>query len=317
MKSHLSVANQVEFLQNNVEDSLRDFDFPKIPFPDEMSEFFIDDQLEIIEIQNFNDFLYNNSNNPFNLDLVLSNNEWNFNAPTENNLDIPPNHISQWMDDLGRDAFGCYYPYHYYYSSGKWGIYIYMDVIHSHVQKLTKEQPEIFGIQKYSFSDLYRLYAHFVHRHELFHFQVELFTTNVEICQLTARYIPSREKINAQFSRSEHWLEEALAESTSLNSRYVGNNSAIPVHDRKRFYEYDLKSMPAGYRDYRCESYGGPINAHKHFATQLTHTSLYPTYNEYNPIENTVKSENFVNQKKVPTYLVYNKYGRFGKLKIF
>jgi hypothetical protein len=93
-----------------------------------------------------------------------------------------------------------------------------------------------------------------------------------------------------------------LAEASVLNSRLIKNRTGIDSKVLREIYEYDLKFMPPGYRDYACKYYGGPDEAHKYFAAQLIEMNHKPQTRSTEM--HTVKSEFSSDDFAVPLYFV-------------
>ena len=147
-------------------------------------------------------------------------------------------------------------------------------------------------------------YCYGVFRHELFHHQVERFSTKHEILTHTVNFKRYREEVNIPCSGTENWLEEALAEATVLKSVHVFRNIDMSAKDFKELYQFDLKQMPPGYRDYHCRKFGGPAKAHKLFASQIIQTQINP-YPAPGTAMCTVSSNEFSKSwKEVPIYMV-------------
>lgn len=209
---------------------------------------------------------------------------------------IPQMDLSNLMEEFGRDAFGMYLPFHYFRDC--WGIYLFKDNIQSRVTVLH----EIFK-DKIDRDTLLRMYEYAVYRHELFHYQVERFATKIEIIKQQRIYGPSR-RINQVFKKSADWLEEALAESSVVNSKLVPNRTHLSPKLVKEIYERDLQDMPDGYKHYKCKKYKGEKNAHRHFATQICRFRLIPKKNEYLTEMVSIKNEFIALDKKVHAYMV-------------
>jgi hypothetical protein len=210
--------------------------------------------------------------------------------------------ITGLIRKFGRDAYGCYLPFHYYKDC--WGIYLFKEIIEKRVSELY----EIFR-NEISLKDLKKMYMYAVYRHELFHYHVERFCTKLEIAIKQPVYKNSR--VMAELVRgTDEWLEEALAESAVLSSELVKNRTGLKPKLIRKIYEYDLDFMPPGYRDYKCLNFGGPVKAHQVFSGQLIENNLEPKHPP-TPLFG-VKNEFVSMDKKVPAFLVtgFNKLRR-------
>jgi hypothetical protein len=199
------------------------------------------------------------------------------------------------IKQYGREAFGLYLPFHFYYKCN-WGIYLFPELIRLQAVKLHK----VFK-KKISIEQMKAFYMIAMYRHELFHYETERFVTKLEITTRNPHYIRSHE-LYQKLAYSEHWLEEALAEASVLNSRLIKNRTGIDSKVLREIYEYDLKFMPPGYRDYDCKYYGGPDEAHKYFAAQLIEMNYKPQTRSTEM--HTVKSEFSSDDFAVPLYFV-------------
>jgi hypothetical protein len=223
-----------------------------------------------------------------------------------NNLyfnEVASNHIFEEKElaaltaDFGNDAFGFYLPMHSFFKSkgSPWGIYLFLDIIFAQAKKLHKT------FAKLNLMNMYLLYSQCVYRHELFHYQTERFATSLEVLNRKAYYLKYQEEIYSKYALTEDWLEECLAESAVLKSRMITNKVGIDSKLRNQIYEFDLKNMPPGYRDYECKKYNGSKNAHKYLSSQIIHLE------NAQPLPTSIlniKTSFAVNDKTVPLYAV-------------
>ncbi|MFN4763717.1 hypothetical protein ACKGJN_11375 [Gillisia sp. Q332] len=211
--------------------------------------------------------------------------------------------LSALTEDLGREAFGMYLPMHYYFQSRKnpWGVYLFPEAIFQWAKNLYQVKGKSLGL---SLRQVELAFTYAVFRHELFHHQVECFSTKQEVLNHKVNYNAYGDNVNGPCSKSEDWLEEALAEATVLNSKHVYHNTKIKAPIFRKLYEFDLKRMPAGYRDYHCRKFGGPEKAHKLFASQIAQCKINPIPAPATKMC-TVSANEFSNSwKKVPIYMV-------------
>ncbi len=207
--------------------------------------------------------------------------------------------LANLITDFGKDAFGCYLPMHAFYQSAStpWGIYLFPELIIEQATQLHGEINE--GLQWWEHIVFY-LYA--VYRHELFHFQVERFATRLEILFNRAFYKPYRLNVSDEVCNSEDWLEEALAENSVLNSRLVANRTGISGKTFRKIYAHDLQNMPPGYRDYHCQSHGGPEQAMRKFTAQVASGTVEPDRYPTNLM--TIRTEYAYPDQRVPGYFM-------------
>ena len=305
LKSKKTFQEEYDFLKSYIPNAIEDHDFEKLPLPpgfiedlfgDSLVEYDIT-QIDIEEFFNSIELPNINTENilPINSEIDLFSN------------DRPRNRFKRMMEDYGRDVFGMYLPFHYYFKSGKWGIYLFVDLIEERAKELYYQQNIMARqFQRLTLQEMKLFYYYAVFRHEFFHYQTEVFATNAEILSDKALYINYNEQVKELVRYTEHWLEEALAESSVLKSTLVIKRAKISKLAMKAIYEYDLQFMPPGYRDYHCRDYGGPDNAHKYLASQIIQTDVRP--NNLVPKNNTIKKEFRHDYSKVPIYLVkFNK----------
>ena len=305
LKSKKTFQEEYDFLKSYIPNAIEDHDFEKLPLPpvfiedlfgDSLVEYDIT-QIDIEEFFNSIELPNINTENilPINSEIDLFSN------------DRPRNRFKRMMEDYGRDVFGMYLPFHYYFKSGKWGIYLFVDLIEERAKELYYQQNIMARqFQRLTLQEMKLFYYYAVFRHEFFHYQTEVFATNAEILSDKALYINYNEQVKELVRYTEHWLEEALAESSVLKSTLVIKRAKISKLAMKAIYEYDLQFMPPGYRDYHCRDYGGPDNAHKYLASQIIQTVVRPNY--LVPKNNTIKKEFRHDYSKVPIYLVkFNK----------
>jgi hypothetical protein len=204
--------------------------------------------------------------------------------------------IHELMSIYGTETFGLYLPFHNYYAC-KWGIYLFPEIMNNHVDHLYEK----FKNDGYELDQLRVMYFFAIYRHELFHYQTERFATKLELITHQAHY-KGLANIDAQVRNSEDWLEEALAEATVLDSILVSNRSKMGIEKIRKVYKHDLKQMPAGYRDYACEKFGGHHNAHNFFASQIKEMKVNPAFILTDLFN--VKGEFSINDHDVPLYIV-------------
>jgi len=242
----------------------------------------------LVELLNANDY------------TTLGRIKYNLPSLTDNAFQsqLSPGLVQNLFLNFGSEAFGMYLPMHSFYKNRQnpWGIYLFPEVIGPHVQTLY----EVFQGQ-ISHINLLRFYIWCVYRHELFHFHTESFSTAQEVLGRKPLFLRYQKAIYKRHKFTEEWLEEALAEASVLESRLVGNRIDIKAALRKKIYKYDLRRMPDGYKHFECTLYGGPKEAHRHFAAQLLHLE------EVNPLPTlmtTVKNEFIRKDINVPVYMV-------------
>ena len=220
---------------------------------------------------------------------------------------IPAATLAALTTELGRDTFGFYLPMHYYFKSKKtpWGIYLFPDLIMPWAKNLYNTKGKALGL---TLRQVEYAFAYAVFRHELFHHQVERFSTKQEILTHKVNYKAYWNNVYCPTSKSEDWLEEALAEATVLNSVHVFHNIEIKPSTFRKLYEFDLKRMPPGYSDYHCIRYGGYENAHKIFASQIAQGKIEPIPAPATNICTVNTNEFSTSWKKVPIYMVKFKF---------
>jgi hypothetical protein len=210
---------------------------------------------------------------------------------------IAEQRLKDFIVQFGKDTFGCYLAMHKFFRNKitPWGIYLFPEIILSQATQLHSIfQDEI------TMENCFKLYAYCVYRHELFHYQTEKYATGFEVNCRKPYYLNYNSKIYQKYALTEDWLEEALAEASVLKSQLVSKRSSIPLTLMKKIYEYDLKSMPPGYRDYGCKKYGGEAKAHLYLASQILNLENYlPLPTDIHTIKSDFKSND-----KVPVYFV-------------
>lgn len=220
-----------------------------------------------------------------------------------NEESIPMESLSVLTADLGREAFGMYLPMHYYFQSSKtpWGIYLFADTIIPWAKNLFEAKGKSIGL---TLRQVQYAFTYAVFRHELFHHQVERFSTKHEILTHQVNYKTYGSKVNWATRNSEDWLEEALAESSVLNSVHVFRNIDLKSSTFQKLYEFDLKRMPPGYRDYHCRKFGGPEKAHQLFASQIIQCKVDVSPAPATKLCTVSANEFSTSWKKVPIYMV-------------
>jgi hypothetical protein len=295
MKSKQTFVEEYEFLKSNIPTAVEDLDFADLPLSPSMVEDLFGEDIVEYEISkiDIDDFF-----NSFELikDYPRLNLEYEY----------PKNRFKRMMEEYGRDFFGLYLPYHYYFKSGKWGIYLFVELIEQRAEELYTEQQRLRLFRHVNLQEFKLLYYYAVYRHEFFHYQAEVFATNSEVHSLKPLYINYNVYVKDYVRHTKDWLEEALAEASVLRRTLVVKRTKLNKKILNAIYEFDLQFMPPGYRDYECKSYGGPDKAHQYLASQIIQTRVRP--NLLVPQNNTIKKEFFHDYKKVPVYLVkFNK----------
>lgn len=216
---------------------------------------------------------------------------------------IPHSVLSALTEELGREAFGMYLPMHYYFQSKKnpWGIYLFADTILPWANNLYEAKGKSLGL---TLRQVQYAFTYAVFRHELFHHQVERFLTKHEILTHQVNYKTYGNEVNWTTRNSEDWLEEALAESSVLNSVHVFRNIDLKSSTFQKLYEFDLKRMPPGYRDYHCRKFGGPEKAHQLFASQIIQCKVDVSPASATKLCTVSANEFSTSWKKVPLYMV-------------
>lgn len=216
---------------------------------------------------------------------------------------IPHTTLSALTAELGREAFGMYLPMHYFFQSKKtpWGIYLFADTILPWAKNLYEVKGKSLGL---TLRQVEYAFTYAVFRHELFHHQVERFSTKHEILTHQVNYKKYGSEVKWKTSNTEDWLEEALAEATVLNSVHVFRNIDLKSSTFKKLYEFDLKRMPPGYRDYHCKKFGGPEKAHQLFASQIIQCKVDVSPAPATKLCTVSANEFSVSWKKVPIYMV-------------
>ena len=196
-----------------------------------------------------------------------------FHYGNSNNSRISPDILLALVSDIGREAFGMYLSMHYYFKSKKnpWGIYLFADVILLWAEKLYNDKGKSLGL---SIEEVQYAFTYAVFRHNLFHFQVERYSTEIEILTHKVNFRQYKKNVYWPTKHSEDWLEKILAEVTVLNTLEMLKKTDLISEEFRKLYEFDLKKMPSGYKHYHCNKYGGPRNAISIFASQIAQCKI-------------------------------------------
>ncbi|MEM2619388.1 MAG: hypothetical protein QXL58_04970 [Candidatus Hadarchaeales archaeon] len=103
------------------------------------------------------------------------------------------------MREWGIEALAFYAPYHFYGTN--WGIYFYEDRLLSFAYHLWKKCGGPFG-------ESFILAFKFVHKHELFHFNLEFLSTVGE--EITGKNIYRKNNSDPSLSWKKHWLKPTV-----------------------------------------------------------------------------------------------------------
>ena len=295
MSSVELMNRELDFLDKEVPNSIEHHNWTHEVFPEELREIYDPEEVTIERYESIED-LVGEVINPYRSSDLPFNNPRSF-PGFVNFLDLAKR--------LGAEFFGFYLPYHKYHNSNRWGIYLMKEPILEHCDLLYHSQEEYLGKEILTYEEVQQIFIYCIFRHETFHYQVETFVTRMELIQNKALYLPYQYDVEPIVMNSKHWLEEALAESTVIRSRYVANkNKGVKAKHITAMYEWHLQMMPPGYSDYGCEEYNGPDEAHEYFASQLKETSRNPK--AILPKSMTIKSLNLHDFSSVPTYWVSN-----------
>lgn len=300
MKTTFTVENEFNFLSDHVPGSVFDNDFERLPLPPDYEILLFGEnqpEISIDRISDFDDFLNNNIRLYDNFDeREIKNDKLNISSNHFNKI------IAQLIETYGREAFGLYLPFHYYYLSGKWGIYLFKDIIEERALFLYENQDEFFENKEMTLKEIKYFYYNAVFRHECFHYQTEIFSTRAEIFTGKPLYDTYNDHVVTQVRNTYRWLEEALAESSVLKSKHIKYRLKVKPNLLNRIYKYDLQFMPPGYRDYECKFCGGPKRGLQLLSSQILNTNESPS--SLVPNRHTIANMYNHDYREIPTYLV-------------
>lgn len=200
----------------------------------------------------------------------------------------------------GSDALAYYAPFHFYKTS-VWGIYIPdSSLVYLASAFLNKK------VLSTSDSWALRLAYATLWRHEYFHFQAELATTNLELI-FGDRNI-YRDNF---FDRKVLLLEEALANACALDYLQSDMTYSASYHDVKFFIgclARWMKSQPEGYRDYDkwLASQGGVLSGLDNYSKQLQQNFIRSRRRGTMPPSNVIDIFLLSNFSKVPVYRIHD-----------
>lgn len=224
----------------------------------------------------------------------------------EINNDSPSN-VNQYdnlINRLGGEFLGMYVSMHSHFENQKypWGIYLFPEAIRLAAYKLYSDP----SLPSAALNEYIRLMVYAVFRHEVFHYQVERYTTFQEISQRRNLYFPYKKTVYCHYFLSKECLEEALAESAAHKSKFIKNGfktNGFSSREITRILEKHSDNLPAGYRDYDCATFIDEENAHKILAAQICYTT--PSFNPKMTDSSTIKSTQFFTTGiEVPLYIV-------------
>jgi hypothetical protein len=230
------------------------------------------------------------------------NNQFISNQNNDPKQSIYPNDLTAQINRYGGEFLGMYVSMHSHFEDKDypWGIYLFPEVI----KKVADELQKKAALPRKDQSLYRKLLLFSVFRHELFHFQVERFTTILEIAQKRSLYLPYKKTVYCHYYLSKYCLEEALAEHTAIESRTIRNKlkSEFTPSEIRSILEAHARSLPPGYRDFACPEFGGPDKAHQILAAQIAYTT--PHMDVHLTDLTTVKSQFMTNNSDVPIYIV-------------
>jgi hypothetical protein len=207
---------------------------------------------------------------------------------------------------FGTDAFGTYCPWHAFGRSGEtpWGFYLFFEkliewaaALHRSGQFLPDPKPSPLKV--------FQLLWLLTYRHELFHFQVELYATRLESALRHPIYRPYVECVRTPVMNSERWWEEALAQAVVLRSNYVKRTLEIDSHYVNSYMVPYFLTFPNGYRHFQCKRIsGGVAGAHRLLSAQIARTEIDIPEETWNTDLSLAKSEYRIRKEAVPGYLL-------------
>jgi len=154
----------------------------------------------------------------------------------------PLGDIWENIEQGGTEAIAFYMPFHYDHQPLPWGIYFYRNRVEALAHKIMSSHSAPF---RNAMNSLIRLVTH----HELFHFSVELFATNIERITNSAIYCPySHYVYNHPSTDACHPVEEALA-NTSAFFNFMKEGWFDYVFDEQWVRQF-LSRQPNGYCDW-------------------------------------------------------------------
>jgi hypothetical protein len=170
--------------------------------------------------------------------------------------------ISHDSDRLGIEAFATYLPIHFFLRSEsfstEWGIYISESGIAQLgclLQECFESHTSFGPVKKEKKHHFLEIAYQILLRHELTHYRIELFALNAELTQHRPLYVPYLNHVYASLYESPDCFEEALANSSVLNSNVIrdlvkelypdsGTNWSSIVENEV------FQRQPPGYSDY-------------------------------------------------------------------
>jgi len=214
---------------------------------------------------------------------------------------------------LGTDAFGTYLPWHRYANSPTtpWGVWFFLEPLLWWAADLCA-----VGARSGLVLDArqaFNLAFCVTYRHELFHFHVERFAIRQEVLLRKPIYLPYDREVfsHPRIVGTKHWLEEALAQATVLESSWLYKRVGLAKGGLHVFLAEQFRHFGGGYGDFECESKGGPERAHGLLAAQIIRSTRFPRI----PVTKlaTPKQERSAAPGLVPGYLAFTPriVGRF------
>jgi len=169
----------------------------------------------------------------------------------------------------GLDAIAWYAPYHLY-DDQNWGIYFDSAGLDQFAWIIYEELRSVkYNTRINPFTFAGQLAFGSVYAHELFHAKVEAALSWLELTSSEPRYISFKENVYNKLRLSEDWLEEALANWSSLEwvKCYASQNKLNDIDNLLTCYQQILDLSPPGYKEWRK---GSQISIWRKFTTQLT-----------------------------------------------
>lgn len=221
--------------------------------------------------------------------------------------------VAAATDKLGTDAFGTYLPWHRYANSPTmpWGVWLFLEPLLWWAADLRAAGARAGLVL--DARQAFNLAFCVTYRHELFHFHVERFAIRQEVLLRKPIYLPYDREVfsHPRIVGTKHWLEEALAQATVLESSWLYKRVGLAKCGLRAFLAERFRRFGGGYGDFECESKGGPGRAHGLLAAQIIRRTRFP----HIPVTRmaTPKQERSAAPGLVPGYLAFTPrtVGRF------
>jgi len=188
----------------------------------------------------------------------------------------------------GTDALASYSSFHTY-DEISWGITfdfkkilsttkILTEKVYSRILDPEKSVESIWDMLSDStkneqYNECFRSLFNFIYFHELFHFNVDLFSLDNELFTGSPQKLTYSKEVNEKTKHSDKWNEEIFANNIAFYKEQI-NQERFPEENGLEYIKKFVELQPAGYRDWKK---GNDDDVKELFCKQLVSGNIAPS----------------------------------------